>query len=158
AISFLSRILYGDTKNQTRTLLGGVLGLGYLFKTIFFPLSLVFIFLTVLLDFKRSSPMASKVKWAPSLVLPYLILVWPMLIGITLKYDRFTVGESGTYNYIWYVNKYPIFYPPNQEPPAGTLAAPKQIIFENPTVYAFANPDVVTWPFWYDPARHLGAI
>jgi hypothetical protein len=139
ATAFLFRISRGEENLKSRFYLGLVLGLGFSLKTIFFPLSLVFLVTALIFEFK--------IRYVSSLLVPFLLIVVPLIALMSIKYDRLTIGESGRLNYAWYVN--------GVSPYSSVSEDTEQVIFKNPTVYAFKNPENVTWPFWYDPAKNL---
>lgn len=81
--------------------LGCVLGLGYLTKTFFFPLAPVFLLLGGL--YCESARKALPRVFAATMV--FLILSAPLLVALSTTLGRFSFGESGSFNYTYFVNK-----------------------------------------------------
>ena len=132
--------------------LGVVLGIGYLTKTVMFPLAFVFLVAAMLLSqhaigFKSALP-----RVALSLLL-FLAIALPFIVELSRTRNRFTIGESARLNYAWYVNKTTPFIHWQGGPPGNgiPLHSTRQI-FSSPAVYEFASPIGGTYAPWYDPS------
>ena len=132
--------------------LGLFLGMGYLIKTVMFPLAFVFLLMALLLarrviGFKHALP-----RVALSLLL-FLAIALPFIVAISRTRSRFTIGESVRLNYAWYVNKTTPFIHWQGGPPGnGTPLHSTRQIFSSPAVYEFASPVGGTYAPWYDPS------
>jgi hypothetical protein len=130
--------------------LGICLGLGYLAKTVVFPLA--FVFFTVAffsrMDFRKSIP-----RVIGSLLI-FFVITAPFFITLTTIKGRFTIGDSGKLNYAWFVLNAPPLVGNWQGAPVGSgkPAHPVRKIFASPEIYEFATPIGGTYPPWYDPS------
>jgi hypothetical protein len=81
--------------------LGLVTGVGYLCKTLFFPMTAVFVAFSALYC-------ASVRKALPRVLVAmvvFLIVSAPLFMAISMRLGRFSFGESGNYNYSHFVSK-----------------------------------------------------
>lgn len=153
------RTFFGKTSNWEWIGLGVIMGLGYLFKTIMLPYSVVLIavgILSKLFFFRASDLQYSKIFLL--MIVPWVVICSLWVFGLSLKYDRVTIGDSGFLNYLWYVNRFPVRAQAADTAPVRQLKNPPQIISMNPKIISHQNIDHVTWPFWYDPGLHLSGI
>ncbi|SHG98634.1 hypothetical protein [Bradyrhizobium erythrophlei] len=127
-------------------LFGAVLGIGYLFKTIFFPLSFIFLIAAAL------EPRVWAVKGRLLLsVATFLLIASPLIAALSMKYDHLTYGESGKLSY-WteVLQENPGYVHWQGDPPkSGAPEHPTRKIFQDPDVYEFASPIVSTYPPWF---------
>jgi hypothetical protein len=143
-------------------LMGFVAGLGYVAKAAFLPISF-FVFFAVLVRV-ITQPGSDRFRavrkffWAaPAMALPAL----PYVIAISLVLGRFTLGESGSLNYAWTVNKLPHWHWTGGTPAFGAPIHPVRLLSTAPHVYEFAEPFHVTYPpfynpyYWYEGYRHF---
>jgi hypothetical protein len=127
-------------------LLGAVLGIGYLFKAIFFPLALLFLVAAAW------EPRVWAVKWRLCLsLLTFLLIASPLIVALSMKYGHLTYGETGKNAYRTDVLLMPLVHWQGGPPGSGIPEHPTRRILENPDVYEFAAPIVATYPPWYDP-------
>jgi hypothetical protein len=148
AAGLVLRIRLGHTDWLTFSLLGMVLGLGYLSKAVMFPLSLVF--LAVSLFSAPGSRRALPRVLAALLV--FLVFSAPFIWAVSSAKGRLTFGDAGTLTYVRYVNDVP--YPHWQGEPAGsgTPEHPSRQILDDPPIYEFGAPIGGTYPIAYDPS------
>ena len=133
-------------------ILGVVLGLAYLTKTIMFPLALVFVAVTFVLARRSLGSRHAVVRAMLSLVV-FLSLALPFVILLSRAKQRFTIGDSARLNYAWYVNGTTRFTHWQGEPSgSGTPLHPTRKLQESPLVYEFGGPTGVSYPPWYDPS------
>jgi hypothetical protein len=139
-----------DQVSRARFLMfGAVLGVGYLFKAIFFPLALIFLVAAAL------EPRAWAVKTRLLLsVATFLLVASPLIVALSMKYGHLTYGESGKLSYWTEVLQQnrdnPSYVHWQGVPPeSGTPEHPTRKILENPDVYEFASPIVSTYPPWF---------
>lgn len=129
-------------------LLGLVLGLGYLSKTIMLPVALLFMGVGFLSagGVRRLAPRA-----ALSLVV-FLAVAGPFIVLISRAKGYFTYGESGQITYMRYMNGIPYPHWQGDPPGSGTPVHPSRKIFSIPAIYEFASPIGGTYPISYDPS------
>ncbi len=148
-------------KNQQQTwaafsLMGFSLGVGFLAKTIMFPLT--FIFLGLGLFSGRNFR-----KALPKVILAFLIfftIAGPFIVSLSMKKGRFTYGDAGTLNYAWNINGVTLLVHWQGGPPgSGIPVHPTRKIREDPAVYEFATPIGGTFPPGFDYAFwHEGVV
>lgn len=150
--ALLLRMRTHPTRWQLFVALGLVLGIGYLTKTVMFPLAFVFLTVAFLLTQRRIGSTNALLRVTLSLLI-FLMLALPFIVALSRARDRFTIGDSARLNYAWYVNKVTPFIHWQGEPPgSGTPVHPTRRIFPSPAVYEFATPVGGTYPLWYDPS------
>jgi hypothetical protein len=148
ASALLVRITDGRARIGTFVVLGAVLGLGYLAKTILFPLSFVFLLVAAVGTYKKQEPLARPL----AAFVVFLITASPLLFVLSRAKGRFTFGDSGTINYLWHVEGVPRTYWQGDYPGSGAPIHPPRLILAKPAVYEFAAPFPVTFSPWYDPS------
>jgi hypothetical protein len=135
-------------------LLGVVLGVGYVVKSIFLPL-------TVLFCLTAGIAMWKKPRALRSLALIALfagIFAVPYIAGISWAQGYLTPGDSGPLNYAWNVNKVePLGLWQGWPPGSGRPLHPAKIVTAAPHVYVFNGPFPVTFgPFFNPPYYYQG--
>jgi hypothetical protein len=148
-------------KNQQQTwksfsLMGLCLGVGFLAKTIMFPLTFIFLGLAL---FTGGNPR----KALPKAIVAFLIFLTvagPFVVNLSTKKGRFTYGDAGTLNYAWSINGVTQLVHWQGGPPgSGMPEHPTRKIRENPAVYEFATPIGGTFPPGFDYAYwHEGVV
>jgi len=136
ASGVLLRICRGEGSWPLSLLLGGILGLGYLAKSVMFPLSGVF--LGVLL-FRAGKPKKALPQTMGALLV-FLLIASPYIFTVSRAMGRLTISESGRLHYLWCVNQVYPDYPDAKK------------IFDSPPVLEFRTPIPGTFPIWFDPA------
>jgi hypothetical protein len=138
-------------------MLGATLGIGFIAKAIFLPLSVIFIACALL-------PLRRRLERRVALSIPGAVLcfVLPYAAGLSWAIGRPTLGESAALNYAFHVNQLPHWMGWQGGPPRlGYPAHPVQLLRTHPAVLAFAEPFAVTYPpqynihYWYDGYRHF---
>jgi hypothetical protein len=127
-------------------LFGTVLGIGYLFKAIFFPLSFVFLAAAAL------EPRVWAVRRRLLLSLTAFVLIAsPLIAALSVKYGHLTYSDSGKLSYWTEVLRQNPTYVHWQGSPSesGTPEHPTRQILQNPDVYEFASPIASTYPPWF---------
>lgn len=136
----------GQVSRARFVLFGAALGIGYLFKAIFFPLSFIFLVAAAL------EPRVWAVKKRLLLSLAtFLLIASPLIAALSMKYGHLTYGESGKLSY-WteVLQENPGYVHWQGDPPeSGTPEHPTRKILQNPDVYEFASPIVSTYPPWF---------
>lgn len=154
AATMLLSFKEGHVSRSRFVLFGAVLGIGYLFKAIFFPLAFLFLVAAAL----ESKVWA--VKWRLSLsLLMFLLIASPLIAALSMKYGHLTYGETGKNTYRTDVLFMPLVHWQGGPPRAGIPEHPTRKILENPDVYEFASPISATYSPWYDPTYwNAGAV
>jgi 4-amino-4-deoxy-L-arabinose transferase-like glycosyltransferase len=131
------------------SLLGLVLGLGYLAKAVLFPISFVVGACAAVVCWRRPrGPLA-----IASLAVIFTIVAAPWIVALSSSKGRLTTSDTARLNYAWYVDDAAIFHwqgdPVHGQPlhPTRMLAGPAP-----PRVFEFGNPLRATYPVWYDPS------
>jgi hypothetical protein len=131
---------------RTFVLLGAVLGLGYLAKSVMLPLTYVFLFVALFSarDVRKAVP---RVALA---LLVFLLFCAPFVTLLSSRKGRLTFGDAGKLTYARNMNG--VAYPHWQGGPPGngTPTHPSRKIFDAPPVYEFATPIGGTFPIAYD--------
>ncbi len=149
ATGLLLRMRAGPARPRMFALLGLVLGLGYLAKTIMFPLAFVWLACAL---YARKCPRRDAPRVLLALLI-FLLIAGPFVVVLSRAQHRLTIGDSARLNYAWYVNRImPFTHWQGETPDGGTPAHPTRRIFVAPDVYEFAAPIQATYPPWYDPA------
>lgn len=124
---------------------GLTLGLGYWAKAIMFPISLVFLALSIL-----KAP-----HWKKNLcsVVAFAVVAAPLLIALSVPRGRFTFGDSGKLNYSAMVSPGGGVINWQGDPSAsGVPKHPTRKITVDPPIYEFNGPIQGTYPPSYDPS------
>lgn len=139
-------------------LLGLILGVGYLMKVIFLPISAVILLVTLIATWRKKQniflPALSGVVFA--------LCVLPYAIGLSRTVGYFSLGESGSLNYAFHVNLLPQFTNWQGGPPgSGTPLHPTRMLLKDPPFFEFAEPFHDTYPpynhivYWYRGYQHF---
>lgn len=148
----LLRIRTAGARRDLFAVLGIVLGISYLTKTIMFPLGLAFVVVAYLLARRAIGFKRALLRAGITLVI-FLTLAAPFVIVISRAKHRFTIGDSARLNYAWYVNGTTRFSHWQGIPEgSGTPLHPTRKIFDAPAVYEFSWAPGISYPPWYDPS------
>jgi hypothetical protein len=137
--------------------LGVVLGLGFLVKAIFMPLSVIFIAAAML-------PLRRTLRPAAAFAIPtgLVLFMLPYAIALSWAVGRPTLGEAAQLNYAFHVNQLPHWMGWQGGPPRlGYPLHPVHLLRDHPAVFAFGEPFHTTYPpqfnipYWYDGYRHF---
>lgn len=148
ASGIIVRIRNGMTNYATYALLGVVLGFGYLSKAVMFPLSFVFLFLSVF-------SMGNLRKALPRTILAvfiFLIIASPFMTALSISKGRITFGDAGKINYWFHVNGHINYHWDGDPPGSGIPKHPPRKILDMPAIYEFGTPLGGTYPLWFDPS------
>ena len=138
-------------KAKTAIVLGLLLGLGYMAKAAFLPISLLFVLTLLLHTLLRRSPGRRPALLKLAWVVPALAFVTvPYVLALSHGAGKWTLGESGALNYAWNVNGLPAFLHWQGSSPYGAPIH-GNLVGKNPPVFTFAEPFHVTYPPWYEP-------
>jgi hypothetical protein len=149
AAALLLRIRANPQRKTDFILLGVVLGVGYLSKTVMFPLG--FVILSVSFIAARGWRRANRSSLLALVV--FLTIAAPLILALSLLKGRPTFGDSGKLNYVWEVNQITKYIHWQGEPAAsGVPKHPTRKIFDQPAIYEFATPLRGSYPPWFDPS------
>jgi hypothetical protein len=146
AVGMLLRMALHPQNWAYFTIFGGVLGLGYLTKAFYFPLSIVFL-CTALLAGGSPRRNLGRVTLA---ALVFALVVGPFVFALSKSKQRFTYGDVGTIAYAMCVSpiQQPFFW--QGENHTGAPKHPVHQILSYPRVFEFATPVVGAYPPVYD--------
>lgn len=148
AAGLVLRIRLGDSRLRTFILLGSVLGLSYLTKTIMFPVSIVILTITL---FTAGGVRQALPRVALS-GLAFLLFILPFVSAISILNGEVTFGEAGTLTYARYLNGVPYPHWQGETPGNGSPVHSSRQILEIPPIYEFGKPISGTYPISYDHA------
>jgi 4-amino-4-deoxy-L-arabinose transferase-like glycosyltransferase len=128
-------------------LLGIILGLGFLAKSVMFLLTPVFLIAAMMAvcNLRRALP-----RVIVAVVL-FVIVAGPFIYAMSQSKGSFTTGRSGRLNYLWAINRVRNSHWQGEEPNSGTPKHPTRKIFDNPPAFEFSEPVGGPYPVWYDP-------
>jgi hypothetical protein len=136
-------------------LLGVLLGLGYLAKAPLLPLGILILILAVLIV--KSCQAA--VKMALTSLALLLLIGSAYFVPLSLSRGRLTLGESGTFNYLLYVDGIgPGWYMQDVGVARGAFLHVPQRLSSRPPAYAFPRASRVTHPLRFDPSEWVAGV
>jgi hypothetical protein len=147
ACGLLVRIRRGNAGWPAYCGLGVALGLGYLTKSVMFPVSIVC--LAVAFFVKPLKPRRVLVSLAI-----FLAISGPYIVALSVAKGRITFGDSGLYNYAVHVNNIPRAHwqgEPGDVVGSGQPLHPTRKINSLPATFEFGTPIGGTYPVWTDP-------
>jgi len=147
ACGLLVKIRRGTGRWGTYCGLGLVLGLGYLTKSIMFPVSVICLGVAFII---------ARPQWRRVLVSVaiFLVVAGPYILALSKMKGRVTFGDSGLYNYAVHVNKIPAAHWQGEQGESGDAGLPlhpTRKIFSQPAIFEFKSPIDGTYPAWTDP-------
>jgi hypothetical protein len=127
-------------------LLGIVLGIGYMGKSVMLPLTPVFLIAALFAaGLRRAWP---RVVVAVAF---FVLIAGPFVFAMSRDKGRLITGRSGRLNYLWSINRVIVPHWQGDEPGSGTPEHPTRKIFDNPPAFEFGEPIKGTYPVWYNP-------
>jgi len=135
--------------------LGALLGAGIYVKAALFPLAFAFIAL-LFVSLARTSDIQRR-KLLTSLAVTTavcLAVAAPFIVALSVQEGRFTTGDTGKLNYVWWVDRLEPMYvgwTGGTAPEYGTPLHPPRKLMEHPLVLEFATPIAGTYPLWHSP-------
>lgn len=150
----LLKVSRGQSKPASYALLGLVLGLGFLAKTIMLPISFLFLGACLL----STGNLRRKIPRVGVALLVFLLMTGPYILRITQASGHFTYGESGFITYLRHVNQVP--FPHWQGDPAKDNLPfhPSRQIFTQPRIFEFGSPIGGTYPISFDPSYWYAGV
>lgn len=129
-------------------MLGIVLGLGYLSKSVVFPVAFVFLGVAMF----AVGNLRKGVSRTIAALLVFTVIVAPFITAISTAKGHLTIGEAGKLSYAWYISPRVSDHHWQGEPPgSGNPEHPTRQIFTKPAAFEFGNPINSTYPVWYNP-------
>jgi hypothetical protein len=154
AAGLIIEIRNGSRQWHTYLILGLVLGLGYLAKTLMFSTALVFLGICLVLVHRTQNSIAKVVLSVGA----FLLVCLPFIVLISINNGGITIGEAGTITYLKHVQGLPFSHwqgdPSNQIIPSH----PSRVIHLFPTIYEFGEPIGGTYPISTDPSYWYAGI
>ena len=153
AMGLLLRIQQGRGNLLAFTILGALLGLGYLAKAAMFPLAFVFLLSTFFLS--RAAGVSVRAAVLRTLLAGGVFagFALPLLLVLSEVQGRPTFGDSGRINYVEFVNHAPRSAHWQGSPAGtGTPLHPTRKLFSDPDMFDFSSPVQGSYPPWYDPS------
>jgi hypothetical protein len=145
ACGLLVRIGRGAAGWPTYVALGLALGLGYLTKSIMFPVSLICLASAFISG--RRHP-----RRVLAAVVMFLAVSGPFIVALSLAKGRVTFGESGRFNYAVHVNHVPMSHWQGEIAGSGLPLHGTRMILNQPATFEFGSPIGGTYPPWTDPS------
>jgi hypothetical protein len=147
ATGILVRIRRDPSRWLPYVVLGVVLGLGFLAKSVMMPLTAVFLLGCVFAagNLRRALP---RVALAGAF---FLLVIGPFVFAMSQSKGYLTTGRTGRLNYLWAINRVINNNWQGEEPGSGIPAHTTRKIFADPPAFEFAEPVGGTYPVWYDP-------
>lgn len=148
ACGLMLRLRRGGTGWGGFVAFGVVLGLGYLTKTIFFPISVVCLAVVWLMN-PRSR---RHLRGAATAAAVFVFLAGPYIAALSLQKHKLTFGENATINYLVDIDHVPLSHWQGGDPHLGELVHPVHQVLIRPATFEFARPAGTTYPVWDDPS------
>jgi len=145
---FLIRIERGVVTPFTCPALGLVLALGYLTKSVMFPIALVCFVAAWFAGRDRSNHTMRLL----SAIAVFLLVAGPFIGALSVAKHKLTFGESGAYNYAVHVNKIDPHYWLGENPGNGVPVHPFRKLVDQPATFGYGDTMEGTYPNWFDPS------
>jgi hypothetical protein len=123
---------------RVQFLLGLILGVGYLTKSVMLPLSLVYMVTSGARNGSKKPNMR-----ALATVAGFLLVSMPFVVVLSYAKGRLTFGETGKVAYINQVSG------PSTEDKSKIIHQVNRL-YDHPPVYIYVTPFSATYPAWYD--------
>jgi hypothetical protein len=126
---------------------GVILALGYLAKSVFFPLAFVFIAAAL---FKKANYRILLVRSA-IVLLTFVVVAGPNIFALSRIKHSLIFSDTPSLNYIWWIDG--VSFTHLQGGSAeGAPIHPTRKICDHPSVYEFATPIKGSYPVWFNPS------
>jgi hypothetical protein len=143
ACAVILKIHAGKSGWRMFALLGAILGVGYLTKTVMFLASAPFIAVAA----ASKNDWQEKIRSAAISFAFFAAVAAPLVTALSIAKGRPTFGDSGKINYEMNVGTTQFFIPSEAAPkhPVRRLSA-------IPEAYEYSSPIAGTYPLWFDPS------
>jgi hypothetical protein len=126
--------------------LGVALAFSYFAKAVFFPIGGVALLLVVAAGWRNRRQVIPRIAIAATL---FIGITSPLLIGLSVRYQHLTFGETGNLNYAWFVAGVRGLVDWVGDPIGGhPTDPPKLLSASRPLMFSFTGPG--TYPPWYE--------
>lgn len=131
--------------------LGFALGLGYYAKAAMFPIGVLLLAILGIWPWKKLRP-ARRLLSVGTATTVFLLTCAPLIVLISQREGRPSLGETGKLNYAWYVNQLEPYWQgwTGGGEAHGTPQHPPRVLQEHPRVLEFAVPVGGTYALWFD--------
>jgi len=138
--ALLIKVQLGETPISSAVLAGLTAGVGYLAKTFFFPLGLVFATLVALY-----AGAGRRIRLSVCCLSAFVAVGLPLFCAVSMKVGHPSFGEIGKLTFAEC-----ILYYPQRHGHSPELKHPDRILCQSPHVYEFATPVIdATYPVWF---------
>lgn len=135
---------------------GVVLGVGYWWKAILFPVALVWLACASAVALRRRDG----VRGAAAGWLAFIAVAAVLAVPVSHQVGRMTFGEAGRLNYLWYVNAAPYVWercvaPEGLDASAASFGGVRtdSVVVTHPMTCAIdSRSSTATLPLWFDPS------
>ncbi len=148
AAALIVRIERGAATLVTFATVGALLGIGYLTKSLMFPVSIALLALSMFAQRHRPGALPHHL----GAVIVFLVVSLPQIVALSADGNGLRFSDSGRLAYSFKVNRFPRFWTGLPER-SGTPLHPIRQIDSYPATFVFASnkPDR-TYPIWDEPA------
>jgi hypothetical protein len=147
ATAILVRMTRISDKRWPAAMLGLLLGVGYLMKSILMVFSVGCLAALCLIYRGRK-----RVQTVAIVAAGLIVVSAPNIIQLSKREGRLTFSESGRLVEMWQADGTSFVDLDPRGDVAGIAKHPPRQIFSHPNAYEFATPIVATYPPWFDPA------
>lgn len=130
------------------SMLGLILGFGYLTKAVMLPVGIVT--LAVLVALMRQRP--GKLICPAVAAVAFICVSGPWIVTLSKAKGRFTTGDAGKLNFAWHVDGVRLFRHWQGDSLSGSPVHGTRSLSADPAIYEFAAPVAGTYPVWFDPS------
>jgi 4-amino-4-deoxy-L-arabinose transferase-like glycosyltransferase len=149
----LAMIRRGPTWGRA-ILLGLILGLGYLSKSVMFVLSLVLV-----LSLPLSPPLRSRgLRYVLMVAGAFAVAATLLIIPISRKAGNLTFGTSSNLGYAFMVNRVPYTNWQGDSSSSSGLLHPPRRLNSDPEIFDYSAHLVGTYPAWFDPTYWTAGV
>jgi hypothetical protein len=151
-LSFWGRTAWSDYLK-----FGFVLGIAFLAKEPMLPISVLMLGITLFLV----ENWRSALKMATASLVLIVVIGSLYFVPLSRLRGRFTLGDSGAYNYLVNVDRAGPgqgWYLEDPGKGVGTFLHPPQRIFASPPAYVFFESQLVTHPLRFDPSEWMAGV
>ncbi len=148
ALASVLEIFCGASTTKNYLCFGFFSGIAYLAKAAALPGVLICL---AFLWWRNDKAKDSKTLLYEAIAVIVLITA-PYIVGLSIKVGEPTISTAAKLNYIWFVDQRAwSVHGPISETQRKLVLNPMRQIYENPSVFEFAQPVKGTYPPWYDP-------
>jgi len=147
AAGLLLQFQVADQPLGTYAWFGAVLGVGYLTKSVMFPMA--FVFLAASLASQPQRKHAARLALAFTV---FLALAIPEGVLLSHAKGHLTFSDTHKMSVPWSTFGLPVRHWQGQPPGFGVPTHPTRKVYQHPAVYEFNGPIRASYPPWFDPS------